>query len=91
MEALFFFAAKLVSVMLEIVSLAMIVRMLLPIFTNPDDSKLYSLTVLLSEPVVAPIRALLVKYNIGQDSPFDWAFFTAYLLIWILQMILPAI
>ena len=90
-EDVFFFAAKFVQILLELVSIAMIVRMLLPFFTNPEDSKLYLFATMISEPFVAPVRALMVKFNIGQNSPIDWSFFTAYLLLSLLQLFLPSI
>ncbi len=91
METLFYFAAKLVQVILEVVSLAMIVRMIVPIFTGDEDNKVCMLAAMISEPFIAPVRAIMVKFNIGQGTPFDWSFFATYLIIWLLQMFLPAI
>ena len=91
METVFYFAAKFVQVIREVVSIAMIVRMLVPIFTGSEDNKLCMLAAVISEPFIAPVRALMVKFNIGQGTPFDWSFFATYLIIWLLQMFLPAI
>ena len=91
METVFYFAAKLVSVVLEVVSIAMIVRMIVPLFTGSEDNKVCMLAALISEPFIAPVRAIMVKFNIGQDSPIDWAFSIAYILIWLLRTFLPAI
>jgi uncharacterized protein YggT (Ycf19 family) len=55
------------------------------------ESRLYAIVSLVTEPFVAPVRAVLVMLNIGQDSPIDWSFSIAYILIWLLQGILPAI
>ena len=90
MEEIFLFLASLARILLEVLSFAMMIRVLLPIFFNPDGNRIYELTALLTEPVIAPVRALLVKLNIGQNSPIDWSFFATYLLINILQMLLPA-
>ena len=38
-----------------------------------------------------PVRLLLAKLNIGQNSPFDWSFFITYILIWVLEIFLPAV
>lgn len=91
METVFYFAAKLVSVVLEVVSIAMIVRMIVPLFTGSEDNKVCMLAALISEPFIAPVRAIMVKFNIGQGTPFDWSFFATYLIIWLLQIFLPAI
>ena len=90
METVFYFAAKLVSVVLEVVSIAMIVRMIVPLFTGSEDNKVCMLAALISEPFIAPVRAIMVKFNIGQGTPFDWSFFATYLLISILGTVLPS-
>ena len=82
--------ASLARILLEVLSFAMMIRVLLPIFFNPEGNRIYELTVMLTEPIVTPVRALLVKLNIGQGSPIDWSFFVTYLLISILGTILPA-
>jgi hypothetical protein len=44
-----------------------------------------------TEPFIIPVRALLFRLNIGQDSPIDWAFSLTYILIYIVQLFLPVI
>ena len=83
--------AKTVSVTLSVVSLAMLVRMILPWFVDPMESRIYELSCLVTEPFVLPVRAVMVMLNVGQDSPIDWAFSIAYILIWLLKNLLPAI
>ncbi len=77
--------------MLEVVSVCMIVRMLLPLFFDVDGNRFFGMITALTELFVAPVRALLIKFNIGQNSPVDWGFFATYLIIWILQLFLPTI
>ena len=91
MEILFFIIAKFIRIYLDITSLAMIVRMLLPIFTASDDNKINEICCYISEPFVAPVRAAMYKMNIGQNSPIDWGFFAAYFLLWLLRTLLPEI
>ncbi len=91
MEETLFFIAKFVSVLLEVVSFAMIIRALMPIFIDVDGNRFYALTALITEPFVAPVRFLLEKFNIGQSSPIDWGFFATYLIIWLIQLFLPSI
>ena len=89
-EVLFIFA-KTISLLLEAVSLAMLVRMILPFFLEPEESRIYAFTCCISEPFIAPIRFIMAKLNVGQDSPIDWSFFAAYLVLMILQTALPVI
>lgn len=91
MQELFYILAKSVSLILEIVSVAMIVRMLLPIFVDPMESRFYAVVCFVTEPFILPVRAIMVRLNVGQDSPIDWAFSITYLIIWLLSSLLPAI
>ena len=90
-ETVLIIFAKTVSVMLDAVYLAMLVRMILPFFVNPEDNRIYALAVLITEPVILPVRFLMVKLNIGQNSPIDWSFFVTAILLSVLGSILPAI
>ena len=90
-EEILYFAAKCVEISLSVVSLAMVFRMLLPIFVNPEDSRAYAVAFYITEPFIIPVRAIMVKFNIAQGTPFDWSFTVTYLLIWLLQMMLPVI
>ena len=91
MQEIFYIIAKTVSLVLDVVSFAMIIRMLLPFFTDPTESRAYAITCFVTEPFIAPVRAIMVRLNIGQDSPIDWAFSFTYIIIWLLGSLLPAI
>ena len=69
----------------------MLLRMILPFFLEPEESRIYALTFCISEPFIAPVRMIMVRLNIGQDSPIDWSFFATYLILMVLQMMLPVI
>lgn len=85
------FFARFVSATLDVVSLAMLIRMLLPLFTDADGSRLYTFLGCITEPFIAPVRFLLVKFNLLQNSPIDWSFTVTYLVIAVVQMLLPAV
>lgn len=91
LETLFFIIAKTVAILLEVVYFGMLARMLLPFFLNPEESRLYGISCLITEPFIAPVRFVLVKLNIGQDSPIDWSFFITAVLLSLLTTFLPAI
>ena len=77
--------------MLDVASFAMIIRMLLPLFTDPLESRLYVLSCFVTEPFIIPVRSAMEKLNIAQDSPIDWSFSITYIIIWLLGSLLPAI
>ena len=91
MQEFFYIIAKTVSIVLDVVSVAMIVRMILPFLVDPEENRAYAISCFMTEPFIAPVRAVMVMLNIGQDSPIDWAFSITYLLIWLLGSLFPAI
>lgn len=91
MIEIFYILAKMVSIVLGVVSFTMLARMILPWIVDPMESRAYAITCLITEPFIAPVRAVMVRLNIGQDSPIDWAFSITYILIWLLQNLLPTI
>ena len=88
-----YFLAKLISIALTVVSYAMMVRAILPFILggNVEDSRIYLFVSVITEPFIAPVRLLLVKLNILQDTPIDMAFMLTYFILIFLQMMLPAI
>ena len=91
MEQLFYLLAKTVSVLFSVVSFAMLIRVVIPWFLDPLESRVYAIVCLVTEPFIIPVRAILEKLDIGQNSPIDWSFMITYLLFSIIQMILPEI
>ncbi len=83
--------ARTVALILDLVSFSMLARMILPFFLDAEESKIYTLTYCISEPFVAPVRLIMSKLNVGQNSPIDWAFFATYLVLWVLRMFLPTL
>lgn len=83
--------AKCISLLLSAVSFCMLARMILSFFPSMQESRAALFVTLVTEPFIIPVRALLFKLNVGQDSPIDWAFSLSYILICIVQMFLPIV
>jgi len=83
--------ARVIALMLSALTFLMLMRVVLSLFVNPEDSKLYAFVAFATEPFIAPVRFLLVKFNILQDSPIDWSFTVTYMLIVLLSFFLPVI
>ncbi len=73
MEVLFYVLATVVRLILGAVLMAMLLRSLWPFFGD-EDSKFFSFLLLVTEPFVVPVRLLMEKFNILQDSPIDFAY-----------------
>ena len=91
MEEILLILAKPVELYVAIVVFAMIVRMIMPMLFDVESSRIYLMCCLISEPVIMPVRFLMMKLNIGQNSPIDWSFFATYMILWIIRTMLPAI
>lgn len=87
MEFVLQILVNVVILLLSVIQLAMLVRAILswfPIDSNRFIDFLYGIT----EPFIYPIRRLFERLNWFQNTPIDMPFMIAYLLIWILLMIL---
>lgn len=91
METILYIFAKCIEILLDFTMLCMMIRALLPIFVDVEGNRLYTFTLVVSEPFIIPIRFLFYKLNIGQESPIDWSFFATYLILSLTTMLLPII
>lgn len=78
----------LVRTLLYALEIAMFLRALLSWFPIDEESRLMSFLYTITEPVIQPIRALLYRLNLFQNSPLDVSFFITYIIIALLSMLL---
>ena len=87
-----YFIAKLISVAITVVMYAMMARAIMPFFIRDlEGNRFYLFVTVITEPVIVPVRFLLVKFNLWQDTPIDMAFMFTYFLLAFMQIMLPAI
>lgn len=96
MEIVFYIFAKVISLMLSAISLAMFARVIMQLVAmltqfNPETNKFFIFCFAVTEIFVTPFRYLCAKLNLFQGTPIDAPFFIAYLTISILQSFLPII
>ncbi len=91
METVFYILAKCVRVLLDMITLSMMIRMLLPLFADVEDNRLYMLSVAVTEPLIIPVRFILDRLGIGDNIPIDMGFLTTYFLLAIVDLFLPII
>lgn len=77
-----------VHLMLNVVMIAMAARAILSWFVNPEESKLFALAYMISEPIIMPMRLLFYKLNVFQSTPLDMSFMITYLLLWFIDGVL---
>lgn len=73
--------ARFVAVMLDAVSLAMLLRVILSLVGNMEGTKFHTFLLCITEPFIMPVRFLLAKFNILQNSMIDWSFTVTFLLL----------
>lgn len=76
-----------VLVFIEVLSIAMFIRMILSWFTD-GNGKFYQFLYVLTEPAVMPIRKLFVKLNWFQNSPLDLSFTFTFIALFVIETLL---
>ena len=66
---------------LFVLELAMLIRAILSWLPIRDDHPIVQFVAMLTEPIIAPIRALFARMNWFQNIPIDISFLVAYLLL----------
>lgn len=90
METVLYILAKVVQLALSVLSIAMFLRVILQFFAD-DDNRFVIFCYAVTEPFIVPVRHLLDRLGVGQNSPIDIPFFVTYIIISVLQMMLPII
>lgn len=70
-----------VMTLLSFVELCMLVRAVLSWFPIQDDNKILRFVCMVTEPLIAPIRALFDRMGWFRNFPLDMSFFAAFLLL----------
>ncbi|MBO5788772.1 MAG: YggT family protein [Clostridia bacterium] len=58
---------------------------------NEEENRFMFFLALVTEPIIAPVRALLSVFGIGENSPMDIGFFVTAILLSALSYVLPQI
>ena len=78
---------SIVLVFLSTIQFAMLVRAILSWFVM-GGGKFINFIYAITEPFIAPVRALLERMNLLQNSPIDFSFLITYLLISLITVFL---
>ena len=79
------------SLFLTILQFLMMLRAILSWLPVDEDSRLVNFIYMVTEPVIVPVRMLLDKMEWTQDLPIDISFLVAFMLLSIIQMLLPGV
>lgn len=70
-----------VQALLSVVQLCFLVRALLSWFPIREDNPFLTLTAMVTEPFIIPVRALFDRFGWFQNLPIDVPFFVSFLLV----------
>ena len=73
--------------LLIILQISMLLRALLSWFPISEDNPILLFVQMVTEPIIAPIRALFDKFGWFENFPLDVSFIVAYFLLMILQVV----
>jgi len=90
-EALTYVLAAVIAVTLDLCSFAMLIRAVMPLFSDVENSRIYLFVCLVTEPLIIPVRFILTKLRLLDSSPIDWSFTITYILITLIRISLPAL
>lgn len=78
----------LVSSLLRILEFLFLARAVMSWFVQGSGSKIYEFLCLATEPLIQPFRNLLSRVDALRNSPFDFAFLLAFLVLTALEQVL---
>ena len=85
------FIATVISILLDLVMTTMMIRVLLSFFIDGEGNSFFAFIFFVTEIFVTPVRFILAKLHLFEDTPIDIAFTLAYILLALTRMMLPVI
>jgi len=80
-----------VSIFLTILQFLMMFRAIMSWLPMDEDSRLVNFIYMVTEPVIVPVRMLLDRFEWTHELPIDISFLAAFMLLSIIQMLLPGV
>lgn len=91
MSIVLYFITKTVYFGLVVLQLLMFLRALFSWVMPDDDNMIANFLYAVTEPIIAPVRGFLERFELVRALPFDISFFATFLLVVILQNALPTV
>lgn len=80
-----YMVARIVSLLLVVLEIAMLIRAIASWFPALDGAGFMDIVYMITEPLVVPVRLLFERFSIFRNSPIDFSFVIAFLLLGMLQ------
>lgn len=76
--------------LIDIISILIVVRSVLSWLPLGGDNAINNFLITMTEPVIAPVRKLLYKFEFSREMPVDFAPVIAIIFLYIISMVLSA-
>ncbi len=86
-----YLVTSIVRYLIMALQFAMFLRAILSWFLPGNDNAVTEFLYTITEPVIMPVRTVLEKIEAIRDLPIDISFFVTYLLLILLQYLLPTV
>ncbi|MBO4979139.1 MAG: YggT family protein [Clostridia bacterium] len=83
-----YMAARLVTLLLWVLEIAMLLRAIASWIPALDGMKWMDIVYMLTEPLVVPVRAIFERFALFRNSPIDFSFVIAFLLLGMVQTVM---
>ena len=80
---------NLVSFFLMALEAMMFIRAILSWMPVDEDSPIANFVFAMTEPIIVPVRFLIERFELVRSLPIDLSFFVAFILLSVVQMLLP--
>ena len=87
MSTAIYVLVQFITYAIDIITLAMCIRAVISWFYD-GDGWFIRLLYYITEPVIMPVRLLLIKMNWLQNTPLDFSYLLTYLVLFIIQVLL---
>ena len=82
---------RLVYYLIVVLQVAMFARAIMSWVMAEEDNSITRFIIAITDPIIIPIRMLLEKFEFVRNMPIDISFFVAFLLLAIIQNLLPPV
>jgi len=86
METLFYIVSSTVGVFLSVIMFAMLGRAILSFLPIDEGAGLPAFLMLITEPIILPVRRVCQAMGLGEGLPFDIPFLITYILLSVLTV-----
>ena len=89
MQTVLYILARTAQLFFGMAELAMFLRAILSWFVADEENRFMLFLVAVTEPIILPIRFICSRFSALDDAPLDIPFFIAFLLLSVLNGLLP--